>query len=173
MAADTVDEVIDVLGRAATKQARRRSRTKKLRLRGADGYQSARASAGSDDTLLHLLDRYGDEALTVLALADSEPALRTPLVPGLPYLKAEAVYAARHEMARSVDDVLTRRTRARLLARDATAAAAADVAALLAPELGWDEAEQAQQVARYQDLVTHERAVAHLPETALEAAIGQ
>jgi glycerol-3-phosphate dehydrogenase len=173
MAADTVDEVIDVLGRAATKHASRRSHTKRLHLRGADGYESARASAGSDETLLHLLDRYGDEARSVLALADSEPALRMPLVPGLPYLKAEVVYAARHEMARSVDDVLTRRTRARLLARDATAAAAADVAALLAPELGWDVADQAAQVAGYQELITRERTVAHLPETALEAAIGR
>jgi glycerol-3-phosphate dehydrogenase len=172
MAADTVDEAIDVLGRDATKHASRRSRTKKLHLRGADGYASARASAGTDATLLHLLDRYGDEARSVLALADTDPSLRTPLVPGLPYIKAEAVYAARHEMARSVDDVLTRRTRARLLARDATAAAASDTAALLAAELGWDEREQAAQVARYQDLVARERAVAHLPETALEAAIG-
>ena len=48
------------------------------------------------------------------------------------------VYAARYEMARTVDDVLSRRTRARLLARDASAAAAADVAALVADDLGWD-----------------------------------
>ena len=61
---------------------------------------------------------------------------REPLVAGLPYLRAEAVYAARHEMARSVDDVLSRRTRARLLARDASAAAADDVAALIAPAAG-------------------------------------
>ena len=58
---------------------------------------------------------------------------------GLPYLRAEAVYAARHEMATTVDDVLARRTRARLQARDASAAAAADVAALLAAELGWSD----------------------------------
>jgi glycerol-3-phosphate dehydrogenase len=173
MAADTVDEVIDVLGRAATKHASRRSRTKRLRLRGADGYDSARASSGADATLRHLLDRYGDEARSVLDLADAEPALRDALVPGLPYLKAEAVYAARHEMAQSIDDVLTRRTRARLLARDASAAAAPSIAALLAPELGWDDTEQAAQVARYQALVMHERSVASLPETALEAAIGR
>ncbi len=54
-------------------------------------------------------------------------------------------------MARSVDDVLTRRTRARLLARDASAAAAPDVAALHAVELGWNDAERAAQAARYQD----------------------
>jgi glycerol-3-phosphate dehydrogenase len=171
MAADTVDEVVKVLGRTATKH--RHSRTKRLPLRGASGYESARAAAGDDAALLHLLDRYGDEAHDVLALADAEPSLRAPLVPGLPYLKAEAVYAARFEMARSLDDVLTRRTRARLLARDASAAVANEVAALLAPELGWDAARQAAEVARFNDLVTRERAIAHLPETALEAAIGQ
>jgi glycerol-3-phosphate dehydrogenase len=173
MAADTVDEVIDVLGRASTRHVRRRSRTKRLRLRGADGYESAQRSAGSDETLLHLLDRYGDEARSVLALADKEPSLRAPMVPGLPYIRAEAVYAARNEMALSLDDVLTRRTRARLLGRDATVAVAAEVAALIAPELGWDDAEQAAQVTRYQQLVKSERASAHLPETAIEAAIGR
>jgi glycerol-3-phosphate dehydrogenase len=172
MAADTVDEVVEVLGRDRVRHASRHSRTKRLRLRGADGYQSARAAAGSDATLLHLLDRYGDEAPGVLALAERDAALRAPLIDGLPYLRAEVVYAARHEMARSVDDVLSRRTRARLLARDATAAAADDVAALLAPELGWDAVEQARQASAYRALVMHERASAHLPETALEAAIG-
>ncbi|MEY2433471.1 MAG: glycerol-3-phosphate dehydrogenase [Acidimicrobiaceae bacterium] len=172
MAADTVDEAMDILGHDATKHASRRSRTKRLHLRGADGYASALASAGADPVLRHLLERYGDEARSVLALADREPSLRAPLVAGLPYLKAEAVYAARHEMARSVDDVLTRRTRARLLARDDTATAAAGVAALLAPELGWDEGERTDQVARYLQLVDRERDAAHLPETALEAAIG-
>ena len=95
-------------------------------------------------------------------------------MPGLPYLKAEAVYAARHEMARSVDDVLTRRTRARLLARDATAAAAAEVAALLAPELGLGR-RRTGRAGRpaIGESSTNERAAAQLPETALEAAIGQ
>src|SRR4051812_7197491 len=145
MAADTVDEIVEVLGRDATAHASRHSRTRRLHLRGADGYQACRASAGSDDVLLHLLDRYGDEARNVLSLAEADATLREPLVAGIPYLKAEAVYAARCEMARSVDDVLSRRTRARLLGRAATSAAAADVAALLAPELGWDAAEQAAQ----------------------------
>jgi glycerol-3-phosphate dehydrogenase len=122
--------------------------------------------------MMHLLDRYGDEAPAVMAIAASEPGLAEPLVPGLPYVRAEAVYAARHEMARSVDDVLSRRTRARLLARDETAAVAESVATLLAVELGWDESERAAQAARYRELVEHERAVPHLPETALEAALG-
>ena len=171
MAADTVDEVVDVLGADATRHASRRSRTRRLRLRGADGYRSAKADAGSDPVLLHLLERYGDEGRAVLALADRDASLKSPLVPGLPYLKAEAVFAARHEMARSVDDVLSRRTRARLLARDASAAAADEVAALLASELEWDAAEQRAQAETYRAIAALERAAADLPETAIEAAI--
>ncbi|HEV3227109.1 MAG TPA: glycerol-3-phosphate dehydrogenase/oxidase [Acidimicrobiales bacterium] len=172
MAADTVDEVVKVLGRDATSSIARHSRTKRLHLRGADGYEAALAAAASDAVLAHLLERYGDEARSVLALADGDATLRAPLVSGLPYVRAEAVYAARHEMARSIDDVLSRRTRARLLGRDAASAAAADVAALLGAELGWDAGMQAAQVTRYQELASQERDAAHLPETALEAAIG-
>ncbi|GIU90250.1 MAG: hypothetical protein KatS3mg010_1349 [Acidimicrobiia bacterium] len=74
-------------------------------------------------------------------------------------------------MARTVDDVLSRRTRVRLLARDASAAVADDVAALMAPALGWDEAEQRRQAERYRASVAAEREAAHLPETALDALI--
>ncbi|MGZ4692210.1 MAG: glycerol-3-phosphate dehydrogenase C-terminal domain-containing protein, partial [Acidimicrobiales bacterium] len=82
---------------------------------------------------------------------------------------AEALYAVRYEMARSIDDILSRRTRARLLARDASAAAAPAVAALVAADLGWDAAEQECQVKAYRALVDEEREAADLPETALEA----
>ena len=91
-------------------------------------------------------------------MIEHDPSLGDVLVEGLPYLRVEAVYAARYEMARSVDDVLTRRTRARLLAREASARAADDVAALIAPDLGWDAAEQAAQAAAYRALVDEERA---------------
>jgi glycerol-3-phosphate dehydrogenase len=72
-------------------------------------------------------------------------------------------------MARTVDDVLSRRTRARLLARDASAAAAPDVAALMAPELGWGDAERDRQIERYRALIATERLTGGLPETALDA----
>ncbi len=71
------------------------------------------------------------------------PPLGRPLVAGLPYLRAEAVYAVRHEMAGTVDDVLTRRTRARLQDRSACVDAAPAVADLLAGELGWSPEEAA------------------------------
>ncbi|MCB1040324.1 MAG: hypothetical protein KDA94_12490, partial [Acidimicrobiales bacterium] len=169
MAADTVDEVVRQLGSKAPGVAHR-SRTKKLRLRGAEGYEALDAS--SDPVTTHLANRYGGEARTVLALAEADPTLRDPLVAGLPYLRAEAVYAARHEMARSVDDVLSRRTRARLLARDGSAAAADDVASLIAPVLGLSEEAAREQAAAYRRAVEHERTTAELPETALDASLG-
>jgi len=82
------------------------------------------------------------------------------------------VYAARHEMARSVDDVLSRRTRARILARDASGTAAAEVARLIAPILGLTEQDQTDQVTAYRTALDEERRAAHLPETALDASIG-
>jgi glycerol-3-phosphate dehydrogenase len=150
MAADTVDVVVRSLRRGS-----RRSPTKRLPLRGADGWESV-----SDE---HLARRYGSEARVVLAMIAADPSLGAPLVPGLPYVRAEAVYAARYEMATSVDDVLSRRTRARLLARDASAAAAAAVGELIAPELGWSADDVARDVAAYRASVERERDAAGLP----------
>ena len=90
--------------------------------------------------------------------------------PGLPYLRAEAVYAVRAEMARTLDDVLDRRTRCRLLDRDATAAAAESVARLLAPEWGWDDATTTAAVAAYRADLEHERAASEPPVSATPAA---
>jgi glycerol-3-phosphate dehydrogenase len=173
MAADTVDAVVAEASDDARARVSRSSRTKRLRLRGADGYDSLLASASGDAMLTHLVDRYGAEAGSIRALADADPKLREPLVDGLPYIKAEALYAARHEMAQSVDDVLSRRTRARLLSRDESAAAASAVAAIIGPELGWDAATQSDQAARYRAIVDRERLAPGLPETALDAAVAR
>jgi glycerol-3-phosphate dehydrogenase len=160
MAADTVDEIDALLGK------RHRCRTKRLKLIGADGYEDP-PETNEPSRHEHLAHRYGTEGAEVEALVDQEPALGEPLVPGLPYLKAEAVHAVRREMARTLDDVLSRRTRARLLARDDSAAAAEDTAALVGRELGWDDAERARQVKEYRAAVAAERDAADLPETAL------
>ncbi|MDX6682376.1 MAG: glycerol-3-phosphate dehydrogenase [Solirubrobacteraceae bacterium] len=90
-----------------------------------------------------LAGRYGHAAHDVLAVARERPELARAIVSGLPDLLAEVVFAARREQARSLGDVLLRRTRLGLLAgREIAAAgeAAQRVAAALAPELGWDEA---------------------------------
>ena len=148
MAEDTVDAVLPRLGRRA------RCRTKRLRLLGADGYREAPAGSPA----AHLAGRFGSLAMEIEALVAADPTLGEPLVPGLPYLRAEAVYAARHEMATTLDDVLTRRTRAHLFDRPATAAAAESVAELLAAELGWNDDERARQIADYRALVATEEA---------------
>jgi glycerol-3-phosphate dehydrogenase len=120
----------------------------------------------------HLGGRYGTESQAVLDLVAGDADLGEALVPGLPYLRAEAIHAVRHEMARTLDDVLSRRTRARLLARDASAAAAESVAALIGPELGWDGEAAARSVEDYRSSVRRERESADLPETALDASLG-
>jgi glycerol-3-phosphate dehydrogenase len=150
MAADTVDAVMGLLGRRlavlADSPVARYSPTRRLPLWGADGAEELRdpAMAGRlhvEPRLLgHLAGRYGGEARALAAMIGADPALGEPLVPGLPYVRAEAVFAARYEMAHTLADVLQRRTRAWILDRAASVAAAPDVAALVAGELGWDEA---------------------------------
>jgi glycerol-3-phosphate dehydrogenase len=174
MAADTIDALLDgVLPDEAIARAARRSTTKRLRLRGADGYDELVAAAPALSRHLpavavdHLAHRYGGEAHALIAMVERDPSLGASLVPGLPYLRAEALYAVRYEMALSIDDVLSRRTRARLLRRDDSAEVAEAVAELIGPELSWDEAESARQVAEYRASIEHERAVPELPETAL------
>ena len=152
MAADAVDEVVDLLGRRGL-----RCPTRSLVLRGG-----RRAPTAETPMQHHLVSRYGSEAVDVAVLAADDADLARPLVAGLPYLRAEAVYAARHEMARTVDDVLSRRTRARILARDASADAAPATAALLARELGWVDGRAEQEAAAYVAAVERERAAAGL-----------
>ncbi len=164
MAADTIDEVLsEVLDADRATRFRRRSKTKHLKLHGANGYEELLEAADSisplgGDEVRRLANRYGSDATTVLAIAESDPSLAELLVPGLPYLRAEAIFAVRYEMATTVDDILSRRTRARLETRDVSAEAAVAVAALVAPELGWDDAEQARQVGDYRSRIDEELA---------------
>ena len=158
MAEDTVDEVVSHLD--GVPRSARRCRTARLRLRGAKS-----TPVDATGLVRHLADRFGSEAGEVHALIQADPTLGEPLVAGLPYVRAEAVHAARHEMATSIDDVLARRTRARLQARDASAAAAPAVAALMAAELGWSPEEAERQVAAYVALITAERDAPGLPST--------
>jgi glycerol-3-phosphate dehydrogenase len=166
MAVDAVDQVARIVG-----HRHRRSRTRRLPLVGAEGF-TVPGDTNEPSLHEHLANRYGTESGAVLDLVDADPALGDPLVPGLPYVRAEALHAVRHEMARTLDDVLSRRTRARLLARDASSGAAEAVAAMLAPELGWDAAEVARQVSTYRAALTHERESAGLTETVLDASLG-
>ena len=156
MAQDTVDQVCDVLG------LRRKSTTKRLPLVGAEGYRQL-----SDLEAAHLANRYGSAAADVTGLSQTDQQLREPMVPGLPYIKAEAIYAARFEMAVTLDDVLSRRTRARLFDRPATVAAAADVARLIAADMGWDDAEVDRQVADFRNSCAFEQTAGETTEANL------
>jgi glycerol-3-phosphate dehydrogenase len=89
---------------------------------------------------------YGADAPAIRQLMEADAALAQPLHPDLPYTGAEVVWAARQEMARTVDDVLARRTRALFLNAKAAIAMAPPVAALLARELDCNDEWQAGQV---------------------------
>jgi glycerol-3-phosphate dehydrogenase len=95
---------------------------------------------------------YGADALGIQELIAAEPELGEPLHPALPCCGAEMVWAARHEMARTVEDALARRTRALFLNAGAAIAMAPRVAELLARELGRDGAWRAAQVQAFREL---------------------
>ena len=160
MAEDAIDTVVDRL------EMRARCRTRNLPLLGAVGHSDQPVGTRA----AHLADRYGGFADEIEALIFGDPTLADELVPGLPYTRAEAIYAARHEMASTLDDVLTRRTRARLIDRAAALRAAPAVAALLAGELEWDNAEILRQIDDFTSQCAAEAAAALKPETELATA---
>jgi glycerol-3-phosphate dehydrogenase len=99
-----------------------------------------------------LASRYGDAAHQVLALAAERGDLAQPIVPGLPDLLAEVVLAARNEQARSVGDVLLRRTRLGLLAARELGGVGNPidrVADVLSGELGWSAERRGQELRRF------------------------
>jgi len=99
-----------------------------------------------------LLAPYGSDAPRLQALMKERPELAEPLHPERPVTGAQVVWAARHELARTVEDVLSRRTRSLLLDARASIAMAPAVAALLAEELGHGDDWQAEQVTAYEEL---------------------
>ena len=152
MAEDTVDVVSERLGRPT------KCGTARLRLVGAPSGRPTSRPPSDAPGRLH--GRYGTESHVLMRMIAEDPTLAHPLVPGLPYVRAEAVFAVRHEMATGLADVLLRRTRAHLEHREATAAAAPAVAELLATELGWSEEERERQLADYREICDTERAAA-------------
>jgi glycerol-3-phosphate dehydrogenase len=144
MAQDTVDAVVRELGESPR---RRRCVTKSLPLIGAT--TKTRDPVSMAQPHARLLTRYGSESPLVLALGDDRPELLEPAVRGLPYTRAELVYAVREEMAQTLDDVLSRRTRAMIQRAHATMDAAPAVAELIAEDMGWRASEVAEQTARF------------------------
>lgn len=136
MAEDTVDRCAELAGLPPAP-----CRTESLPIRSGGG-------PAAEGALAH----YGADAPAVAALLDSDPAYRERLDARLPYTVGEAVWAIRHEMARTVEDVLSRRLRVLLLDADAARNAAPRVAELLAAELGRDPEWTAAETERFDAL---------------------
>ncbi len=98
---------------------------------------------------------YGSDAPAIQAIMQGAPELAEPLSGALPYVGAEVVWAVRHEMARTVEDVLCRRTRSLFLNHRAAMLAAPKVASLMARELGYDSDWQAKQLASFRRVAAH------------------
>lgn len=143
MAEDAVDQAAEVGG-----LEKRPSPTRELRLHG----WTDQADAAPDAT------SYGTDAEGLRHLSQSVPDGNVQVHSRLPYRSTEVLWATRHEMARTVEDVLARRTRALILDAQASMEIAPGVAKLMAAELGRDESWQQQQVKSF-----HELARGYLP----------
>ncbi|WP_199439669.1 glycerol-3-phosphate dehydrogenase/oxidase [Umezawaea beigongshangensis] len=174
MGADAVDAAaVDVPGRIQP------SITDKVPLVGADGYHAlvnqADQLAGQHGLhpyrVRHLLDRYGSLVHEVLALAADDAELLKP-IPGAPdYLQVEAVYAASHEGALHLEDVLTRRTRISIEYPHRGVECAEAVARLVGDVHGWDEERRRHEVEVYTARVEAERASQTEPDDEAADAI--
>ena len=167
MAKDAIDAAADALdGRVPP------STTQDIPLLGAEGYQAAwnkrgkiaRAFGVHRVRIEHLLNRYGTMTDDLLDLIRSNPELGEPLPGADDYLAAEVVYAASHEGALHLDDVLARRTRISIEAWDRGVSAAPVAARLMADVLGWDADREALEVERYLQRVAAERASQEQPD---------
>ena len=153
MAQDAVDAVCRRLGVVAG------CRTGEHRLVGATGYDTdfwkkIRDEYGLESEIAqHLARQYGTRAVEVAALAQENPVWGGRLAVGFPFLKAEVVYAVRHEMAASLRDVLARRIRLEILDWQATIATAPTAAQIMGPELGWTQQQIEQETEAYIGLI--------------------
>ncbi|MBV8865427.1 MAG: FAD-dependent oxidoreductase, partial [Acidobacteriaceae bacterium] len=138
MAQDVIDRTIQIAGLPFSKSV-----TADLKLHGwTSGF-----SRNGDWSQV-----YGSDLPDLNRLAENNPELDEPLHPGLPFRKAEVVWAATQEMARTVEDVLARRTRALFLDARASLEAAPEVARLTAETLGRDAQWQAEQVKAFRSV---------------------
>ncbi|MDP8960499.1 MAG: FAD-dependent oxidoreductase, partial [Actinomycetota bacterium] len=126
------------------------------------GLQAVSQLLGLDPQLAgSLLHRHGSDAAAVVAFC-AELGEADRLTPELPYLRGEVRWAARRELARTLDDVLQRRLRVSLRDPQAGGEAAAWAAQVLAEELGWSCAERDRQLETYLDNVARERGIVAL-----------
>lgn len=167
MAEQAVDKALDKLGARVRAEP---CRTEELPLLGARpdpaklkdlparARELAAAHALEDDVAAHLVRAYGLRAPQVIAAGREAGVRRGRLVPDLPFTFDEVAFAARHERAERLDDVLRRRTLVFLQAQDQGLSVAREVAEVLATVKGWDKERVELEVARYEKLVAASRA---------------
>lgn len=137
MGQDVIDQAAMIAG-----LEERPSKTQDMRIHGwLKNYEA--------DDPLHF---YGSDALMIRKLVDDDPSLGKPLHPRLPYILAEIIWAVRNEMAVTVEDILSRRTRALLLDARASIESVETVAKLMATELHHNKKWQKTQIDRYKTL---------------------
>jgi len=167
MAKDAVDAAVRDLNQKVPASC-----TEDVPLLGADGYHAlwnarpllVNETGLRDLQVEHLLNRYGSLFPELLEMIKSRPELAHPLEGAAEYLKVEAIYAASHEGALHLDDILARRTRISIETWDRGLAAAPEVATLVAPILGWGPADIDREVEHYQKRVAAERESQHQPD---------
>jgi glycerol-3-phosphate dehydrogenase len=169
MAEQVVDRLVERDGLDAA------CRTREIPLGLAiDAADLPRVEGVADDAYEALASRYGYAAHRVLEVAAERGELAQPILPGRPDLIGEAVFALRHEQARSLADVLLRRTRLGLVAGrelcDPDGTATARVARAMGDELGWDAARVASELDRFGTIaevegLVPERSDRHPPTT--------
>ena len=170
MAKLAVDRVVEREGREAP------SRTHEIQLGMPVEADSLPEAPGVDEeSRVHLAARYGHAANLVVRLAAAAPALGARISPELPDIVAEAAFAADHEQAQSVADVLLRRTRLGLLdARrlsEPDAEGPRQVARAMAGQLDWDDARVERELADWREVALAEGLVPHaVPAAAPSAA---
>ncbi|REE97830.1 glycerol-3-phosphate dehydrogenase/oxidase [Thermomonospora umbrina] len=171
MAKDAVDEAVRGLDSDQVVPA---SVTHDVPLVGADGYRAmwnrraplAQRSGLPVARIEQLLRRYGSIVGELLDLIEADPTLAEPLPSSNAYLKAEVVYATSHEGARSVEDVLARRTRVSIESKDRGTESAEVTAALMAEVLGWTDERTAREADAYVRRIAAERHAQEQPDDA-------
>jgi len=177
MARDAVDEAVRAIDAKVPPSV-----TESIPLLGAEGFAAmknarhllAQRYGVHVARVEHLLGRYGSLATEVLDLVAGDPTLGEPLAGASDYLRAEIVYAASHEGARHLDDLLARRTRISIETFDRGIGAMEEAARLAAPVLGWSDAQVTREVEHYRKRVEAERESQTMPddETADSARMG-
>ncbi|HTW65875.1 MAG TPA: FAD-dependent oxidoreductase [Bryobacteraceae bacterium] len=156
MGQETIDKVQEYLGEPTIP-----AQTQEHPLSGSAGYHPDHWETLSSQfqlpaaTAQHLAHKYGTAASSVVKMAESDPSLALPLVEGQAPIRAQVVYAARNEMAMTVEDVLARRIGLQFVGWRLAIRASPAVAALLRRELEWSASEETAAVDQYVGKINH------------------